>query len=302
MQSVRNPRKNPRPGATARRVALLIILAGGVMVLVSIGSREHVGPVDRVLSQVTVPVISAGRDAGDQLGGLTGWFLRLWSTPGYVATLEQENRKLREENLRYHAVVQELRDLQSQLEIATRLPFDIIPAAVLIHDVDSMLEAVVINRGSRDHVSVQMPVLADGAVVGTVERVLPGAARVLLITDAGSAVGVMVVRSNVRGVLYGSPSRRASGLQLELERAQPDDVRPGDEIVTAQESTIFPPGLPVGKVVMLVPPAARDRVNAIVRPAVDLDAIRIVQVVVSIDRRDAIALAEKLPLAEGRRP
>lgn len=87
------------------------------------------------------------------------------------------------------------------------------------------------------------PVVDTGGVVGRIEEVSGGKARVILLTDPASAIGIMDDRSNVHGVAVGE------GKLLRVRYVTNEaDVREGDLFVTSGEDGVFPPGLPVGRV------------------------------------------------------
>ncbi len=93
-------------------------------------------------------------------------------------------------------------------------------------------------------------------------------AKVLLLTDAQSAVGVRIGASGETGLARGTGGRN---LELELvSRAALDQgaVKPGDDVLTSgYQGGIYPPGCPVGRVedVQL---AARGTSYTITRPSV----------------------------------
>lgn len=303
-RSARNATPLARRGPTRSRLVLLAVLVFGVMLLVSVQVRQENTGVDQPLAAITVPAVREVREAGEDVNGFFRFFIQMWNAQERVAILEQELAVLREEHLRSQSALRELQQLQRQIGLAPRLPFDVMPALVVINDVDCMLDAVVIDRGSRDGIEVNMPVMSEGKLVGRIERTLPGASRVLLLSDANSVIGVQLPRSGARGLLYGSLTRRSHSLRLELVAGLPDEVCVEDEVVTAEESTLFPPGLPIGKVVKLRMPSTSDATVAIVHPHVELRSLSSVQVVFSTQRRDALALAadnvDSFPVERGR--
>jgi rod shape-determining protein MreC len=92
-------------------------------------------------------------------------------------------------------------------------------------------------------VEPKSPVIDTGGVIGRIEEVSGGKARVILATDPASAIGVMNSRSNVHGVAVGE------GKTLRVRYITNEaDVREGDLFVTSGEDGVFPPGLAVGRV------------------------------------------------------
>jgi rod shape-determining protein MreC len=84
-------------------------------------------------------------------------------------------------------------------------------------------------------------------VLGQVTRAYPLQSEVTLVTDKNQAVPVKILRNGLRTVLFGA----AEG-QLELRfLAANADVQTGDFLVTSGLDGIYPPGLPVAKVVRM---------------------------------------------------
>ncbi|HEY4294896.1 MAG TPA: rod shape-determining protein MreC, partial [Paraburkholderia sp.] len=90
------------------------------------------------------------------------------------------------------------------------------------------------------------PVVNEDGVIGQVTRVFPLQAEVTLLTDKDQAVPVQIVRTGLRSVIYGTPKGDTLDLRFVPISA---DVQTGDELVTSGLDGVYPPGLPVAKVV-----------------------------------------------------
>jgi rod shape-determining protein MreC len=101
-----------------------------------------------------------------------------------------------------------------------------------------------INQGSRAGVRQNMPVVVRSGLVGKVVEVSPFSAKVMALTDPDSLVAAVDARSRDAGIVAGSGSGRLFMRYVSIGA----DVAPGDSIVTASLSTVFPAGLPVGQV------------------------------------------------------
>jgi rod shape-determining protein MreC len=100
-----------------------------------------------------------------------------------------------------------------------------------------------IDRGSQDGVSEGMPVVVAEGVVGRVIKTARRESRVLLITDASSAVAGLVQRTRARGVCRGQGDLLAFDFAMHWE-----EIEEGDLIVTSGMGGVFPKGLSVGTV------------------------------------------------------
>lgn len=177
--------------------------------------------------------------------------------------------------------------LRELLELRKALPMRTLAAEVVAREGMPWFRSVTLDKGVRDGVALDAPVISASGVVGRVTSVGPGAARVQLLLDRDAGVGVVIERSRATGVATG---------QVGLEDAgQPDllmkyvsvlaDVEPGDRVLTSGLDRIYPKGLVVGRVrsigvssglfkEVLVTPSARfdqlEQVLVVTSPGEDL--------------------------------
>jgi len=117
-------------------------------------------------------------------------------------------------------------------------------AAVIGRSADSWWQQVMVSRGSSDGIKKGAIAVGAGGLVGRVTDVSPHSSRVLLISDPTNQVGVTISRSRYLGVLRGQTQNLGI---LEFFDRDPD-VKPGDIVATSPFSTLYTPGIPVGRV------------------------------------------------------
>ena len=100
------------------------------------------------------------------------------------------------------------------------------------------------NQGENDGVAKDMAVATSEGVVGRVIEVSRNTAKVLLITDANSAVDVIVQRSRAQGILEGKIEETCILKYVQKS----EEVQVGDRVITSGLGGIFPKGLVVGTV------------------------------------------------------
>ncbi len=152
---------------------------------------------------------------------------RLDELQGQISSLQQENLKLR-----------------SLLNLPAANLSQPVAAEIIGRNGDHWWQQVIINRGSADGIEEGSPVLAPGGLIGEITQVADHAARVRLISDPRSRIGVMIGRTGAMGILVGQYKNEAA---LEFFDSQ-TQVRIGDLIVTSGLSSRFPPNLVVGKI------------------------------------------------------
>lgn len=190
--------------------------------------------------------------------------------------IRDENKKLREENR--ELIVKSSR--AEALEIENRLLGNLlnyIPpkgasfsvARVVAEEGNAFSHALIAYTAGNKTIKKGQVVLSDSGVIGRVERVGAVYSKILLITDINSKIPVMVEKSRIRGILSGDNT------SLPKLIFTPLDSEPviGDKIVTSGVAGIFPPGLPVGKVV------STEKNDIKIKPFGNLDRIEYVRIV-----------------------
>ena len=191
--------------------------------------RALLAPVEAVESAIKY---AAGLDAAVSREAaarraLAGQALRV----NRVDQLETENARLRA-----------LLDLRAGLQVRAQA------AEVLYESADPYSRKVVVDRGLAQGIVAGSPVISEAGVIGQVTRVYPLSSEVTLLTDKDAAVPVLSTRTQARSAAHGV----AAGDALELRfMAGNADVQVGDLLQTSGVDGVYPPGLPVAKVVTI---------------------------------------------------
>lgn len=169
----------------------------------------------------------------------------------HLATLHEENARLREENdrlRRWQAVALALDAENTTLKAQLRWIPDPAPSfltARVVADAGGVYaRAVLLSLGPNHSVARGQIALDDRGLVGRVTELGARSARVLLLTDMNSRVPVTLENSRGRAILAGTNGPRPR-LMYWAEGTQPAE---GERVVTSAEANTFPPGLPVGVV------------------------------------------------------
>ncbi|MBR8067838.1 rod shape-determining protein MreC [Burkholderia ambifaria] len=169
------------------------------------------------------------------------------------ASLRHDNDALRKRNLQLSTqanqaavLAQENMHLRAVLELRQHIATQSTPVEIQYDTSDPFTQKIVIGQGSQQGIQDGSPVVSEDGVVGQVTRVFPLQAEVTLITDRDLAIPVQVLRTGLRSVIYGTP--KGDSLDLRFVPTSSDLVA-GDELVTSGLDGVYPPGLPVAKVV-----------------------------------------------------
>jgi len=256
-------------------VAAFVLLTSQVR----LPDRRAVGPVGSWVLGIMGPAQAGLARVGDAVA-------RFWRVYTEIGQLRVENRRLREEVERLSEEATRLREqaqatqrLERLLAFKQQLPGRAIGARVVGRDSSRWFALLVVDRGSRDGVLRNAPVVTADGIVGRVTAVTPTTAQVLLVTDPRSAVGVILQRSREAAVVEG---QGRGELRLKYV-ARSREVTPGELLVTSGLAGVFPRGLPVGTVVSVIRDPGAIYQEAIVRPTAGLDHLE--EVLILIDGR-----------------
>ena len=167
------------------------------------------------------------------------------------ATEDAARRKLAEQSQRAGQVEQLLLEntrLRELLALRERTAVPSQAAQVLYDATDPFSRRVVIDKGQLQGIAPGSPVLDESGVLGQVTQVYPFVSEVTLLTDRDQVIPVVNTRTGVRGVAYGDPGARDGMMELRYMPATVD-FKEGDLLATGGIDGVYPPGLPVARVV-----------------------------------------------------
>ena len=213
----------------------------------------------------------------------------IWHNYFYLRGVRAENRSLkaqieqmRIEQVRMSQDADQARRLQALLGFKEQFISQTMAAQVIGGSGSELSRSVFIDKGSRDGLKPDMAVITADGVVGKVLHVYRATSEVLLIDDQSSGVGAILDKTRLQGVVNGTPAG-----ELVLGRVMSDEkVDTGEVVLTSGGDSIFPKGLPIGKVAT-VAQGSDLFLNIHVRPTADLSKLEEVLIVTKIDERQA---------------
>lgn len=146
-------------------------------------------------------------------------------------------------------------------------------AQILAVDTTSKRHLIVLNKGSRDGISMGQAVLDAKGIMGQIIDVGLMTSTVLLISDAKCAVPVRNDRTGERAILVGNNSMTKLSL-INLPRTSP--IVKGDLLVTSGLGRRYPEGYPVGIVEEVFNNTDDDFIKVSVSPIASLNRSRLV--------------------------
>lgn len=228
-----------------RNAALLVVLLAANLALMSSSTKDPHGAtrLESALLGLGSPFVAAAEGAGGGLRALLRGAHGILYAREMNRRLRSQLRELSSEAVRLREAEGENRRLRLLLGMRENLAPRSIAAEVLAAQFDGQTRMIVIDRGTNDGVTADLPVVAWGGAVGRVIVAVRNHAKVQLLSDPNSGVAAVVQRSRVQGIVVG----REAGFDL-LYVPRFADVMHGDRAVTSGLDGVFPRGFGIGRV------------------------------------------------------
>ena len=168
---------------------------------------------------------------------------------------------------------------QGQFRNPTLDKYEKVGASVINRNPTSWYRTLTLNRGSKDGIAVNNPVIGALGLIGKVVSVSPTTSEVLLILDGEGQVSALVRSSAGNGTFgivqgtYKRGSRLAPEGNLQMLFRREDNVNAGDLVLTAGVGGVYPVDVPIGKVVEIQLDPAGLLKTAFIDPLVNFDTL-----------------------------
>lgn len=168
-----------------------------------------------------------------------------------LVSLERENTQLKaaqlassKDLLRYRQLELENQQLRQLMAMQKRVGVTTTAAEILFSARDPFSNRVILDKGANHGIAPGLAAVDANGMIGQVTRVYPLHAEVTLLSDKDQAIPVVVARSGLRAVMFGT----GTGLTELRFLAANAEVQPGDQILTSGLDGVFVAGLPVATV------------------------------------------------------
>jgi rod shape-determining protein MreC len=253
-----------------RPLALLAaLLLAQVLLLAFQIKRDHdVRLIRYWAAAIVMPFERGGTDAVSHTGGIWSNYISLRGAHAENARLRAELDQVRLQNRQLAAQAGEAQRLSAILNFREAHPeTQMLAAQVISASADPASHTLYLNRGDRDHVRRNQPVITPDGIVGKIVEVLQSTSQVLLINDKDSGAGALLADTRTHGVVKGSGDPDAR-LDYVINEEQ---VHAGEMVLTSGEDRIFPKDLLIGTVSMATPGNPFQNIH--VKPAARLDRL-----------------------------
>lgn len=254
-------------------LAVVALILGGMLYAASTGGLATLPEI--LVSYVVYPVQRAAAAVSNGFSDFFSVFID--ARENY-----EENLRLKEEIANYRKQLVDYERTKTENERLKQITglkelhedFEFQPAGVIARDPDDRFGAFTIDIGTLHGVSVRDPVVTGEGLIGYVSKVGPTYAYVTTILSPDCNVGAMEIETKDTGNITGTVEYAADGF-TKLELLPKDtQVEPGDIIVTAGTSGLFPKDLVIGTVEEVALEKSGITRYAVIRPVREISEIK----------------------------
>ena len=247
----------PRPGWSRRAqyslffgflAAVAGLLVGLVLLILSLVAPASYSAVRGAALDATAPVTGALSEVGATVQGLVSGAGDYWDAASQNAKLKRERAELVRQSIRAQALAQENRQLKAALGLRERNRETIAAGRIVGSSFESPRRFAVLSVGRNDGVEPGMPVRTADGLVGRVVESGRIASRVLLVSDRANIVPARILRTGTPVISTGRGDGTVDIRPLEVGL---NPFRRGDIIVTSGTGGLYPPLVPIARIIRL---------------------------------------------------
>ena len=260
-------------------VALAIALFSGVFAVMGWGSLlKSAG------SAVLYPFQWVGAKVGSGVSGFFSYFEDIDRLQKELESLREENESLKSQLIDAQILADENSWLYRYLSMKEEHGDYSLCAASVISSSSSSGEGgdyvleLTLNRGTSSGVRTGMPVVTPVGLVGVVVEAGAYHCRVVTLLDTSVSVGAVTTRTTQNGLCEGDYENLHNGYAILRGLPEESDVAIGDIVVTSGRGSVYPYGIPIGRVVDIRSNAYSRTTEATIEPFTDF--IHLTQVVI----------------------
>ena len=224
------------------------VIVGLMLLALSLAAPQSYAALRGAALDVTAPATGGLRAVGSTIGGVLSGATDYWDAARQNGEYKRVNRALMERMVEAKAIHLENAQLKAALQLRERTRDAVASGRIVGSSYESPRRFAVLSAGSGDGVEVGMPVRAAAGLIGRVIEAGHFASRVLLISDRANIVPARLLRGGLPVLSAGRGDGTLDIRPLEVGR---NPFQPGDLIVTSGTGGLYPPLVPVARVIKL---------------------------------------------------
>jgi rod shape-determining protein MreC len=261
-------------------LALAVALFTGVFAVMGWGSL-----LSDVGSAVMYPFQWVGSKIGGGVSGFFSYFADIRDLRDEVESLKNENQELKDQLVDAEIMADENAWLYHYLTMKEErgdwslCAASVIASATASGEGGDYATELTLNRGSASGIAAGMPVVTGSGLVGVVVEVGLNHCRVMTLLDTSVSVGAVTTRATENGLCEGDYARLHEGHATLKNLPEEADVEVGDIVVTSGRGSVYPYGIPIGRVTEVTANAFVRTTEAAVQPFTDFSDLTQVMII-----------------------
>ena len=224
------------------------IFVGLILLTLSLVAPKTFESVRGAALDVTSPVTGSLHEVSATVEGLFSGAGTYWDAASQNAELKRENRAMLQRMVEAKAIFQENRQLKAVLDLREHARTTIAVGRVVGSSFNSPRRFAILSVGGSDGVKVGMPVRSPDGLIGRIIDSGELASRVLLVSDRANIVPARLLRNGIPVIAQGRGDGTIDVRPLEVGR---NPFKRGDIIITSGTGGLYPPLVPIARVVKL---------------------------------------------------
>ena len=224
------------------------IIVGLVMLTLSLVAPKTFDQVRGVALDVTGPVAGALHAVTATATGVFTGAGNYWDAASQNAELKRERKAMLRRMVEAKAIFQENLQLKATLQLREHERVTVAVGRVVGSSFNSPRRFAILSVGSSDGVRIGMPVRSPDGLVGRIIDSGALASRVLLVSDRANIVPARLLRNGIPVIAQGRGDGTVEIRPLEVGR---NPFKRGDIIITSGTGGLYPPLVPIARVVKL---------------------------------------------------
>jgi rod shape-determining protein MreC len=224
------------------------VLIGLILLATSLLAPKTFEGIRGVALDVTGPVASALYEVTATAEGVFTGAGNYWDAARQNGELKRERRVFLQRMIEARAIIQENQQLRAALHLREHTRNTVATGRIVGSSFSSTRRFAILSAGAHDGIREGMPVRSPSGLVGRIIDVGQLASRVLLISDRTSIVPARLLRGGIPVIAQGRGDGTVEVRPLEVGR---NPFKPGDLIITSGTGGLYPPLVPLARIVKL---------------------------------------------------
>ena len=224
------------------------IVIGLVLLTISLIAPKTFQGLRGVALDATAPITGALYEVTETVSGLSNGAGNYWNAARQNAQLKRDRDAMLRRMIEAKAILQENRQLKATLQLRERTERTAAVGRIVGSSFNSIRRYAILSAGTSDGVRPGMPVRSPDGLVGRVIDAGALASRVLLVSDRSNIVPARLLRGGIPVISQGRGDGTVDVRPLEVGR---NPFKRGDIIITSGTGGLYPPLVPIARIVKL---------------------------------------------------